>query len=178
MNGPPPSFADEWMSDWSEWVLVHGLPALPSAFGLDQAVPVARWAGPRFGAVLHVTRYLDIEDNEERFDTDVELFVRAQGRWEIANGSGGSNWFSNTLVRPSVPPTYAEFGGQVYSGGDGWRCSALDGFVGEDVREIEVRDEDGSTIRRIESPLGALLSQSTEGDRQPCSSGTRLGPSF
>ena len=38
-------------------VLDHGLPPLPAVLGDGEVVPVARWAGTRFGAVLHVCRH-------------------------------------------------------------------------------------------------------------------------
>jgi hypothetical protein len=72
----PPSFDAEWMSDWSEWVLDHGLPPLPAVLGDDDAVPIARWAGPRFGAVLHVTRHWEDEDTPDGVDSEVEVFRR------------------------------------------------------------------------------------------------------
>src|SRR4051812_10096951 len=93
MEERPPSFHEEHISDWGSWVLDHGLPALPSSLGDEDAVPVAMWAGHRFGAVLNVQWYVDDEDGEKSSDTEVLLFRRSDEGWEEAPGSGGRGWY-------------------------------------------------------------------------------------
>jgi len=87
------------MSDWSLWVLDHGLPPLLEVLEEDEVVPIERWAGPRFGAVLHVGRYRNEEGGEEELDSEVEVFRRTVDGWEPSTGGGGSNWFDPPFER-------------------------------------------------------------------------------
>jgi len=90
---PPDSFDEDLMTDWSVWVLDHDLPDLPATVEIGESVPVARWAGPRFGAVLHLQWSWSDDHDDDYLATEVELFRRDDGGcWEVANGSGGSDW--------------------------------------------------------------------------------------
>jgi hypothetical protein len=155
----PASFDEEFMQDWSLWVLDHGLPALPGTLGANDSVPVARWVGPRWGGVFHVNWWRSDQPGEpDEPDCDIEVFRRGESDWEPASGSGGSNWYSPPLSRPQVPPRYAAFGGTTYNGGEGgWWCCALDGLVGVEADTVEVEDADGLTKNRLESQLGVVL---------------------
>ena len=48
----PASYDEDLMTDWSLWVLDHGLPDIPAAVAVGESVPVARWAGRRPGCRL------------------------------------------------------------------------------------------------------------------------------
>lgn len=156
----PATFDEDLMTDWSLWVLDHDLPDLPAAVAIGESVPVARWAGPRFGAVLHLQwSWRDDHDDDAYLMTEIEVFRRdADGRWEAAMNTGGSNWpEEGPLTRPDVPPDYAELGGQFYSGQRDWSFRAFDGIVGVNAALVEVTDDDGVTSRPIDSPLGIAL---------------------
>jgi hypothetical protein len=156
----PPSFDEE--EDWAPWVLDHGLPELPPNLKVGEIVPVARWTGPRFGAVVSIWRHLPDDDDREMgvdapfIDSEIELFRRAGGGWEWL-GSGGSGWSDPPLERPVSDPRAVLIGGETSCLAQDWACTALQGFVGEEVRSIEVSDEGGVTTRDVESPFGAFV---------------------
>jgi hypothetical protein len=159
MVSPPPSFDAEFTPAWSLWVLDHGLPTLPETLGLNDSVPVARWVGPRFAAVFHV-RWLSWEelDGPAEPDSQVEFLRRRDDGWQVAYGSGGSNWFDPQLRRPELPASDAQWSGMTcVTGDEGWYCCALEGLVGRAATTIEVEDRDGLTVHPIESPLGVAL---------------------
>jgi hypothetical protein len=155
----PTSFEEELSLDWSVWVLDHGLPGLPVDVRRGQSVPVARWPGPRFGAVLHLQwMWGNDDDGDDYLATEIELFRRVDGGWEPANGSGGSEWpFGSLLVRPALPPGTAQFWGEVSSGEHDWAVAAIDGLAAGDAAAVEVIDLDGLTRHPIDSPLGVVL---------------------
>jgi hypothetical protein len=83
----PRSFHMEHAGEWELYALEHGLPELPREIERGQAVPVARWSGPRYGAVLMVFRP-DIEDNDGLSDdgdaeTEVLPYRRSSSGWEV-----------------------------------------------------------------------------------------------
>src|SRR5215471_14523738 len=112
----PATFHLDRQEQWSRWVLVHGLPALPGTeLDVDQAVPVAYWIGPTTAAVLHVRRYV-VEDMGEDDDlliteTDVDLFCRADSGWESRGGGGGGWEDTAPLARYEVPRDYVALSG-------------------------------------------------------------------
>jgi hypothetical protein len=116
----PDSFAEDVMTDWSLWVLDNGLPKLPDRVEVGESVPVARWVGARFAAVLHVQwRWGDSEEDDVLI-SETEVFARREGGWEISSGSGGTNWFDPPFVRPQlIGPRDAYAGGEHCSGGAG-----------------------------------------------------------
>jgi hypothetical protein len=154
----PASFDEELMTDWSLWLLDHGLPELPERVELGQSVPVARWAGRRFGAVLHLQWNWSDDHEDDYLATEVELFCLTESGWEAASGGGGSNWpFEPPLTRPVVPAASAEFWGETGSGELGWSVVAFDGLSGTDATAVEVTDSDGVTRQSVDSPLGVVL---------------------
>jgi hypothetical protein len=153
----PRSFAEEWMEGWSLWVLDHGLPDLPATVEVGESVPVARWAGPRFGAVLHVDWSWSEDHEDDSLSSEIEVFRRGADGWESSSGSGGGGWFDPPLCRPDVPPRYAALGHWHASGGDGWGCCAAYGLAGVEAVTVEVIDMDGVTRHPIESPLGVFV---------------------
>jgi hypothetical protein len=160
----PESFDEDVWTDWSTWVLDHGLPDLPAALDVGESVPVARWVGERFAAVLHV-QWMWGDCGDDHLINEVETFARRDDVWIAANGSGGTGWFDPPFRRPeSIGPDDVEVTGEQLSGGDGWYCCAVDGIAGTDARFIEVDDADGTTRQPIESPFGAFIA---------CSDGTR-----
>jgi hypothetical protein len=154
----PESFDERYMTAWSEWVLDHGLPAMPETVRIGESVPVARWAGPRFGAVLHVQWNSDPDDvDEDNFISDVQVFDRIETGWRVYGAQGGTDWFDPPLERPSVDPQFAAIGGTFVAGEDGRACLAVEGLAGVTATEVEVVDRDGVLRRPIDSPLGVFI---------------------
>jgi hypothetical protein len=156
----PRGFDEQLMTDWSLWVLDHGLPPLPDRIEFGQSIPVAYWAGPLVGAVLHVqaTAADPDLDEPESFDTEIECFRRVDGRWDVANATGGTDWPPGASLGPTAAaPGYVGFGGEITASGDGPTCTAVDGIVGIDAMWIEVAGR-GETVRRpVEAPLGVVV---------------------
>jgi hypothetical protein len=63
--------------------------------------------------MLHLQWNWSDDHDSDYLATEIELFRRQNdGTWEVANGSGGSDWPSDTpLRRPVVPADYAVFSG-------------------------------------------------------------------
>jgi hypothetical protein len=163
---PPDSFDEGLLTEWSLWVLTHGLPELPESVRVGESVPVARWVGARFGAVAHVQWMWTDDHADDRLGNEIETFRRRAGRWEASNGNGGSGWHSPPFRRPSrLGPRDVEDGGRLYVGGDGWRCCAVDGIAGEEAAVVELVDAGGTTGSPIESPFGAFVVV-TDADRE------------
>lgn len=146
------------MTDWSIWVLDHGLPDLPQGVELGASVPVARWVGPRFAAVCHLQWMWSHRHDHDYLATETQLLHRTAGEWEVAGGTGGSDWpFDPPLRRPISPPSYAQLGGRTCAGEEGWYCCALEGLAGLDAAVVRVSDMDGVTQQVVDSPLGVLI---------------------
>lgn len=163
----PPSFDAEWYDDWCTWVLGHGLPRLPATLVDDDAVPVARWVGPRFGAVLLVDWGGHADDKEGQYlSSEIEVFRRVGEDWQPPATGGGGGWFDPPFDRPDVPADYAVL--VHYHDGGGplpgpseqqptWRYSSAYGFTGTAAQTVEVEDRDGTLRTPIESPLGVFI---------------------
>jgi hypothetical protein len=157
---PPASFDEELMDDWSLWVLDHGLPQLPDRVRIGESVPVAFWAGPRVGAVVHILATADDPQvgEPDRFDTEVTCFRRIDDRWEAANARGGTDWPPGaSLAGIQVAREFVGFGGEMTASGDGPTCTAIDGVVGDDAQWIEVSDITGTVRRPVEAPIGVVV---------------------
>lgn len=145
------------MTDWSLWVLDHGLPELPTEVRPGDSVPVALWVGPRFAAVLHVQWLWSEHHDDDVLVNEMEVFLQSDGQWRPSLGSGGSGWFDPPLERPEMEPTSAEVIGQHCSGGGDWYCCAVAGVAGAAATTVEVEDGDGVTSRPLTSPIGAFV---------------------
>ncbi len=125
MRTPPPDDPVEL----GIWVLDHGLPPLPLELKIDETVPIARWTGPEYGAVLFVSWYLDDEEGESTVDADVQTYRRCGGAWVPSEGSGGGSWFDEPLKRPDVPEEYAAVGHYHFAHGATGSCGAAYGVA-------------------------------------------------
>jgi hypothetical protein len=153
----PDSFDATLQSDWSVWVLDHDMPRLPASAALDTSVPIARWIGPEVAAVLHV-RYLSDGVDGGDLDSDVEVLIRRDTRWEILGGSGGTGWFSPPFVRPELPTRSAEAWFRYEFGSSSLdRVCALYGVAGKAATTVELTDSEGTRTMAIESPVGAWV---------------------
>jgi hypothetical protein len=134
---PPESFDADLMDDWSVWALDNGLPPLPPTVTTGESVPVARWAGPRFGAVLHVAWSTGVDDEDDALISEVQVFRRTGSKWQPSTGSGGTGWFDPPFVRPAEVTSARVAVGHLHaSGSDDWRCCAVDGLVGTVSRRV------------------------------------------
>ena len=147
------------MTEWSLWVLGHGLPPLPQVLGRDESVPIARWVGSRLAAVEHIQWWQSGEPGEpDELQNEIELFVRRADGWEVSSGSGGSNWYDPPFERPSgLSDADVWFGGEVGTGGDGWYACGIDGIAGKDAATVEVESGGTLTSMPIESHIGAFV---------------------
>lgn len=160
----PASFDEASMSDWSIWVLGHGLPKLPMKVRHGEAIPVACWAGTSSGTVLYVTWREFDEDDGPYLDTEVELLVPTPSGWDLLPCGGGSNWTAANLGRPAwIAPDEVHIGGSqsCRANFDDGRYTAIEGFVGQNVGSIELRAEGRLEQRPIDSPIGAFIVSTT-----------------
>ena len=158
MGTRPGAFHELHMTEWSEWVLDHGLPPLPEGVGREGSVPVARWVGPRYAAVMHVQRGGHIDDpGLGELENEVELFVRGDDAWQTCDATGGTNWHDPPFLRPDMEPERVWFFGMLYSPCEGGFACAVDGIAGAAAETIEVEDGDGVTAMAVESPMGAFV---------------------
>jgi hypothetical protein len=155
----PTSFAEEFMTDWSLWVLDHGLPSMPGDVAIGEAVPVAFWAGPRFGAVVHALRDLDEdEDDGESLDEECVMFRRTASGWEPFDGTGGTNWpRSPRFERIVVPPRVVARFGLSAAADDAGSCCAVHGAAGSGAKWVEVEDAEGVTREPLVAPMGVFV---------------------
>jgi hypothetical protein len=155
----PASFDGVLQSDWTIWVLDHGLPSLPQSPAIGTVVPVARWVGPEVGAVLHV-RFFEDEIDGEELDSDVEVAFRHEGRWEVFGGSGGTGWFDPPFIRPEMQERLAEDWSRYTCSSPASAACAIYGVAGTAATTVEVSDTTGTHVMPIESPLGAFVAAS------------------
>lgn len=154
----PESFDEYICGDWDLWVLKHGLPEGVPEPVLGESVPVARWSGPSFGAVLQIAWQYGVPDEEDSLVSEVRVYRRHGSSWEASDGGGGTSWFNPPFVRPSGLGPRDVWGFHIHeSGGDQWRCRSADGFAGADAVRVELHDSAGVTSRAIESPFGAFI---------------------
>ncbi len=153
----PGSFDEELMTDWSLWVLDHGLPDFPEVVRVGESVPVAHWVGPAFASVLHVAWRWGDPDDEDYLVSDVEVFRKSAAGWERSMGGGGTGWFDPPLRRPELEPREAWVVHEHCSGDEGWQCCAVFGVAGVDAVQVRIEDADGVVTRPLDSPIGAFV---------------------
>lgn len=158
--GRPKSFDEDLSAAWSIWLLDHELPEPPSTVVRGQSVPVARWAGPRFGAVLHVQWIWSLDQEEADDDylaTVVQVLRRRGDDWEVAGGEGGGSWEAPNLWTSPLAPTVVHFEGLSCSGERDWWCCATYGLAGAGAHFVEVEDDEGVTRLPAELRLSTFI---------------------
>jgi hypothetical protein len=142
-------------------LLDGGLPPLPDDVNEGEAVVIARWAGPRWGALLYVINNgYDEELGEVTVDLDATSFRRVPGGWQESSSSGGGNWWTNEqplLRRPEVPIRAWGLGHFHTGPDDGWHAPWAFGLAGAEAAWVEVTDIDGTLRRPLEAPLGYFV---------------------
>jgi hypothetical protein len=158
---PVDSFDEEAANSWDLWVLDNGLPDLPETVQKGESVPIARWVGPRFGAVLRVEWCWAAEpppDWTDRLESVVEVFMRTPDGWKPSSGWGGSGWYEPPLQRLSILDPQDAYIGNLHSSGDhDWNCAARFGVVGTDVVATELVSDEGKVRLPVESAIGAVI---------------------
>lgn len=162
MNSVDQPSLNPWHEELS--ILENGLPSLPTTLGDDEVVPVARWIGPHFGAVLCVAWSGERDDPERYLSSEIYVFRRVEQGWESPNGGGGGGWFDPPLVRPNLD---ADFAAIVHAHSCGeparpleplrWSYISAYGYTGTAAKTVEVEDDDAIVQREIESPLGVFI---------------------
>ncbi len=159
-SAAPPSFDEEWATDWSIWVLDHGLPELPATVVPGQSVPVAYWAGPRFGGVLHVRWSWSRHHRDDQLQSEVEPFRRVERAWRPTGARGGSGWYDPPLARLDLGPREAFTGGmytQNHATEGPMGICMIDGVAGTDGAWVEIATAAGEVRRPLDSPIGAFV---------------------
>jgi hypothetical protein len=157
---PPESFDEALRHDWDEWVLDHGMPGLLPEPAPGESIPIARWAGAQFGAVVHVASHgaTPGADDEGGLVSEVQVYRRTGGSWEPSSGSGGTDWFDPPLSRPAeIGPREVAILHMHSSGDDDWSCCAVVGIAGLDAARVELHDAAGATAFPVESRFGAFI---------------------
>jgi hypothetical protein len=140
-----------------EWVLDYGLPPTPPTIDRGDSIPVARWIGPKYSAVLRLQWPADEDDLVE---TDAQMYVRNGTSWDAWPCGGGSGWWRPPFSRPPAlrPRTVwvtGECGCQGRDGGGAW---SFFGIAGADAAVVEVVEDGGTTARwPVESPFGGFV---------------------
>ena len=152
----PSSFSVDLADEWAVWVLNHRLPDLPNDLATAESIPVAFWAGPRFGAVRRISRFDD--DDRSGLDDDVDLFERTGTGWESLGASGCGSWSSTPAFRPHVvADRVASIEGSVGCVAGEVACIALELVVGSAAAVIQLNDSDGVSRREIHAPMGVAV---------------------
>lgn len=142
-------------------LLDRPLPPLPENVDEGDAVVIARWAGPRWGALLYVINCgRDEELGGTRVDLDATSFRRVPGGWEESNGSGGGEWWTTDapLLRRRKLDARSWGVFHFHSGpDDGWHAAWAYGVAGADAVWVEVTDIDGTVPLPLEAPLGYFI---------------------
>lgn len=152
----PDTFGYESMETWCRWVLDNGLPDLPTAVELGEAIPIARWVGERCAAVLFVSRGLATADDD--LYATAQPLTRENGVWMVAPGRGGGGWLTPPFERPQGLGDRETWvmGHGCQGDQDVFSCGTY-GLAGRDAEVIELTDELGISTRPFESPFGALI---------------------
>ena len=157
-DAQPSSFGED--QEWNLWVLENGLPEPPAALRQGEVVPIARWVGPQFGAVLSVWMWTPDEgnDDDQPFpDTEVELYRRVSDGWEEASGSSGGSWFDPPFERPDIAADEVWFYGEAGVREADWYVCGIYGLAGVNAALVELEDDTGVSARPIECPFGAFV---------------------
>lgn len=127
----------------------------------DEPVVIARWAGPRWGALLYVINNGFDEDlGEVTVDLDATSFRRLPDGWEESSGSGGGGWWTadRPLLRPPELPARTWQLHHFHSGpDDGWHAAWAYAVAAAEAAWVEVTDVDGTVRRPLEAPLGYFV---------------------
>jgi hypothetical protein len=160
---PPSSFHFDNSDEWGAWVLDHGLPGLPAVLGEDDEVPIAYWAGRRFGVVLFRSWWSggDDEDQDEGVEmerdvnTDHYCYERSDRGWESTGGGGGVAGLQADPLGPlDLPSDFAAIGGSFQDDG----IAGVTGLVGRFAAVLELTSDRDRVIRRaVEAPLNQFV---------------------
>ena len=156
---PPPSFSEDFMSSWGQWVLLYGLPRHPERLERGESVPLARWVGTSRAAVLFALwQWADQQKSEDLLSYEVYCYCRHGKAWEEHPASGGgSHWLDPPLTRPQLAGDFVRLGMIGLSTDGLCRIGRTIGLAGTNARVIRltsltIRDENP-----VESDLGLFV---------------------
>jgi hypothetical protein len=154
----PNNFAEDEAAAWDLWIMDHELPAHPGTLKKGDSVPVARWVGPTFGAVLRVEwSWGGDPPMEDHLVSVVQVMKRTPSGWDVSPGDGGGGWFDPPLQRPSLGRHHVQIGGLHMSGTEDWMRTAVWGLVGSDISTVDLLAKDLVISRTVESAMGAIV---------------------
>ena len=123
-------------------------------------MPIARWVGSEFGAVLRAEWSWSHDPEPDQLDelwSVVQVFRRTATGWESSSGDGGVGWYDPPFQLPGIDSREVELFATHCSGGDGWSCAARYGRVGSAIAFAELVTGELVVRQRIESPIGAVI---------------------
>ena len=124
-------------------------------------MPVARWAGLEFAAVLRIewawASWVTEDPSDDELVSVIQILRRTVAGWEESSDDGGGGWFDPPLRRPKGNNREVRIGGLHLSGWQDVMGGALWGNVGSDVTTLDLITENGIESRQVESAIGAFV---------------------
>ena len=150
-------------------MLARGLPKLPSRLRQGDPLPIARWTGPEFGAVLLIT---DCEHDPYCPPEEPYIVMGRDCRRTVTGGEGarvssGTDWEGGVLPLLDVLSGQSQLDSEVaystgpaarpHTEGPAWQSHRIVGEVGPDAVWVEV-EQVGLTVRHpVEAPAGLIV---------------------
>ena len=157
----PPSFRESHMSDWSKWLIENALPDQKGEVLRGEAVPLARWIGPAYSAILFVDWMFESQETMSPSDylsMEVVYLARSDDGWrEMSPRTGGSLWSSISLSPSGDREDGVQFGRMAAVKEGSWQCGSVVGVAGRDSRSIRLTQGGESMTCELESPLGVFV---------------------
>ncbi|GAA3181273.1 hypothetical protein GCM10010531_39340 [Blastococcus jejuensis] len=133
----------------------------PRNLAEGEAVVIARWIGPQWGALLSVINSgPDEDDGELTVHLDATGYRRVPGGWRESLSSGGTNWWTTEtplLRRPEMHARAWTLHHFHVSSHDGLEAHWAIGVAGDAAAWVEVTDVDGPVRQPLEAPLGSFV---------------------
>jgi hypothetical protein len=140
-------------------VVEHGLPLVPPVVNDGEYVPVARWLGDGYGAVLH------LRGNRQRggghnLENGLDICRWLENRWQSSPAGGGTGWHSS-IARPAGMPAdeVRRYGIRGHAGLASFTYCLAYGVAGTAIRTVEIERMVERRVERanLESAIGAWI---------------------
>ena len=157
----PSSFDDDNAADWARRVIERGLPKLPKRIRRGESVPIARWVGTTYAAVLFASWMYESNNATAEDDyqsMDVIYFASSTEGWhEILSRTGGSLWPSS-LSEPKAGSNIKVEIGELSTVREGqWHCGSISGIARGGPRWVRLSQEGEDITREVESEPGFFI---------------------